>query len=193
MPSFKTIKLQSKDGNECVFDLNLNDAAFMDDNLEIEVKGKYRKSNKDKWHEEVFTLQLNTSENKIFVMYRDEPVGEVDLNQFGENLDDIFNNEDIDDRWERIRELISDYGEGIEAAIESIPVPDPIFGCLIRAGISTTIGQLLECYPRTRLAKSFSQKIIPMLQCLGVNSLVMAGRFTMRTLKCAATGGWNIV
>lgn len=193
MPSFKTVTMKNTKGQEYQIDLSLNDAAIMDSHLEIEVTGRYRRNDSEQWEEKIFIVRLVSSQNKIQVIFHSKVIGEIDLRRFEGALDETFDKLDASDAWNQVREFFLDNGEIVEQAIQRIPAFDPVFGCLLKSGLSTAIGQLLECYPQVRALANPLHRVWATLRCLGVNSFVMASKFTLRTLKCAALGGWDIV
>lgn len=196
MASFKTVSMRNHKDQEYQIELSLNDAAIMKNNLEIAVAGRYREIRENQWKEEIFIVRLVSEEKLIQVIFHDEIVGTINLNNLGDFLTETFDELETPEAWTEIEGLFLDNGgELIESAIQRIPAFDPVFGCLLKSGLSTAIGQLIECHSETRALSMERprQRILGILRCLGVNSLAMAGKFTFRTLKCAAMGGWDTV
>ncbi len=196
MRSFKTITMKDAEGREYQIDLSLNDAAIMDNNLEIEVVGRYRHNHIEQWNEEVFTVRLVPANRLINVIYHNEIIGTISLINLDEGLNEVFDELDGPSAWNALHEFfLENGGEFIGDVIQRIPAFDPVFGCLLKSGLSTAIGQLIECHSKTRAMEIelLRQKVLAMLRCLGVNSFAMAGKFTFRALRCAAMGGWDVI
>ena len=90
-----------------------------------------------------------------------------------------------------VRELLDGAGldEAIEAAIQRIPSPDP-FICLLKAGISTTVGQLIRCNNRHKSVEQRRSRAWKIVKCLGVNAPGMTIKAALRTLGCWLTLGF---
>ena len=195
MPSLKKITFRNEAGNEYEIELSLNDAAIMDDHVDIDIHGRQRRSPEEEWTEESFTARFDYRNAQLLVLYRGERIGVIDLNDADILENAVAAEEDGDEgSWEVISNWLEDNGESVEHVIDHIPAIDPVFGCLIRAGLSTTIGQFISCYPQVRRASETRwQWIANMLRCLGVNSFVMMAKFTKRTIRCALGAGWGLV
>jgi len=67
---------------------------------------------------------------------------------------------------------------------------DPITGCLIRSGLSTTIGQIIECKNETAGGlKWFRPRMSAIGHCLREHVPAMGARMASRALKCVFTFG----
>ena len=191
MPLLKKIKFRHPNGAECKVKLDLNDTAIMDDCLEMEVGGKFRQGPDEEWIKRKFTVRFNAEINAIEILHDGEVIGTIVLDAVGDFIARELDELPAPEAWEKIREMFEDGGALIDELIQSIPVPDPIFGCLIKAGLSTAIGQLLECNTIVPVRETAKQRIWELLRCLGFNSLPMISKFTFRTLRCAVSFGWG--
>ena len=80
--------------------------------------------------------------------------------------------------------------------MEYVPAGDPIFGCLVKAGVTSTIGQSLRCRNLHRQhddkyrSASWRQKAQMITDCLWEHRKEISGRALKRALKCVARGGF---
>ena len=90
------------------------------------------------------------------------------------------------------RDLLDAAGldQAIETAIQSLPVPEPAFGCVIKAGISTTVGQMIRCHNRHRMIEQRRSRAWEIVKCLGINAPGMTIKAALRTLGCWLTFGY---
>jgi hypothetical protein len=92
---------------------------------------------------------------------------------FGVPLADLFDESQIIDRipaWV--------YGGG-----------DPLTGCLIRAGLSAVIGQLIRCKNDTRDEPWYRDRVIAIGSCLRAHVGRIGARAAWRAAKCALKAG----
>lgn len=68
--------------------------------------------------------------------------------------------------WAWLQELLRD-SDALEAAIESVPAIDPVLGCLIRSGLSSSAGQITKCYRQHRHRDMWREVLDDVLRCLG--------------------------
>ncbi len=93
----------------------------------------------------------------------------------------------------------SDVPDGLpgfmEEAIQSLPIPvDPLLGCVLKSGISATVGQVIRCNNEYVLLKkdhTMRERLTLMFECLRENSGKIMRRAFFRTLKCWVTLGWR--
>ena len=207
MAYFKSCKFVSRGGDEYQLDLDLNDEAIMRNHVEFVVAGTVRKGASGRTIHAQFTVRLNVPDNRIEVIHQDQIVGTIylarpDINQVADvdEPETLQLREHIDNTWERICAFLEEGGrESIERIIDNIPAVDPVFGCLIRAALSTAIGQLLKCYAQDRPIEedlrhregeiNRRRQAMRVLECLKNNLLAIGSRFAMRFWKCFAFGG----
>lgn len=67
---------------------------------------------------------------------------------------------------------------------------DPICGCLIRSGISATVGQLIDCRNETAGMEWFNPRAKAVYHCVRGNVPSMAGKMALRATVCIARGGF---
>ncbi|MCR9194105.1 MAG: hypothetical protein NXH88_05185 [Hyphomonas sp.] len=82
----------------------------------------------------------------------------------------------------------SELSGAIEELIQGFPT-EPGIGCLIKAGLSTSVGQLIECHHETRDWPLVTPKVRAMLRCLQVNVMAMGVRAFGRTVRCFVSLG----
>lgn len=189
MADLGTKSFRDENGNIYEVNLSLNDAAVMDDNLEMIVTGSYREAGADIPMTAEFLIRLNPSEDTLEIYFENERRAVIHLRELVDFDPDAFESLEMEEAWTTIAGILEDGGDALSAAIDSVPVPDPVFGCLLRAGISTAAGQIVSCYMAFRQVENIRQRIAHVLRCLSVNSLVMLSKFTWRTFKCALGGG----
>jgi hypothetical protein len=149
------------------------------------------------------------------VIYQNEVIGTISLSGVDDAFDDAFDEfeaevhelavrgnwrelldrahehvGDISDGlWGHIKTVLHDGGERAEQVIQGIPAGDPVFGCLIRSGLSTAIGHLIKCNARVGSVQNVRRRVARIARCLRADSIAIGVKFILRTLKCAATGG----
>lgn len=65
---------------------------------------------------------------------------------------------------------------------------DPILGCLVRAGISATVSQILTCRDNTGGQGWGGERLVAIGRCLLQNGVRIGARTLWRAGKCIATG-----
>lgn len=85
-------------------------------------------------------------------------------------------------------DLVDRGDAGLERFLQSIPVPDPILGCALKAGVSSLIGQAIKC--RTEMERAgFWGRISEFAGCMR-NHFGAIGRTALRrTFGCMISGG----
>jgi hypothetical protein len=66
---------------------------------------------------------------------------------------------------------------------------DPILGCLIRAGLSAVVGQIIRCTRKTRDLCWYSERIRGIGLCLRSSAGRMTTRMVLRAVRCIALAG----
>ena len=77
----------------------------------------------------------------------------------------------------------------LEEALQAIPVPDPVFGCMLKAGLTTTLGQTMKCYDQVKGASGGFRRVRRVFVCLAENGVGMIWTATSRSLRCMAMLG----
>jgi hypothetical protein len=85
-------------------------------------------------------------------------------------------------------ELIDKPNSEIEAFLQSIPVPDPILGCAIKAGVSAIIGQAQDCINSCILRERWG-KIQEFAECMRGHIGSIGGKALRRAFGCMISGG----
>lgn len=175
MPKIASHRITSGD-HEYELDIDLKDAAIMQNRVEFEVAARRRHLREDAWEQESVTLRFDFEERVAQVLYRGEEIGRIDLSRI-----DLPEDMPAEAAWSMIADAWD--GSPIEQMIQMIP-GDPVVGCLLKAGISTTVGQTIRCYGQAAGARSFRERIKETLRCLGQNTIRMILTATARTLRC---------
>ncbi|WP_084419323.1 hypothetical protein [Henriciella litoralis] len=166
-----------KEEYEYELSLDLDDQAIMEDQLSIDVIARRRHIKEAEWIEVKVTLKFEFPKPIVRVFVEDKHIGDINLDFIR-----IDGGDDLGPDWDPLESAYE--GTPLENAIELIPV-DPVFGCLIKAGISTTLGQSIRCYDRAREThEGFRQRIRETFVCLGDSSVLMIMRATARTFRC---------
>jgi hypothetical protein len=179
-----------KNGDICSLELNFNAFALLDEKIEFEIKGNYYSADENISKEVLFLVQYDDEQNCIKIKYNATTIARINLNDnisITNNFDDL----DAQDAFDEIYALMDD-SSAIESVINDLPAVDPIFGCIIKSGLSTTIGQIIKCNKQVPKDSNFRKKLRPILDCLGKNKYTMLSKFTLRTLKCMLFFGWDI-
>jgi len=67
---------------------------------------------------------------------------------------------------------------------------DPLTGCLIRAGLSSVIGQVIHCKNETGGLDWYRPRVAAIGQCLRANVGRIGARTAVRAAKCALSAGF---
>lgn len=86
----------------------------------------------------------------------------------------------VDDVYDNIQDGI---GEVVGEIIDAMPVPDPFFGCLIKASISSIVGQAITCN-ELRGNYGTGKRYRQILRCLGEHIKGIAFRTLWRAARC---------
>lgn len=181
-------------GHEYAIDVDVDDAALMRDELAFRVIARKRLLFPPQDWQEVLGLLMKIDFNsRQFVVSL--PNG-IELGRFaipeGNVGDFIPEGFGFREAWVRVRELMPPIDQAVEAAINALPVPDPLVGCLLRAGISTLTGQAIRCINEVRRGETpmtLRRRVGAVFKCLGRNVLSMASTATWRAIRCMAGGG----
>lgn len=85
-------------------------------------------------------------------------------------------------------ELVDRGDVGLEKFLQSIPVPDPILGCAIKAGVSSLIGQAIKCRTEMERARFWGQ-IAEFARCMRDHVGAIGRTALRRTFGCMISGG----
>jgi hypothetical protein len=82
----------------------------------------------------------------------------------------------------------------IGAVLEFIPAHlfggDPVVGCLVRSGISATVGEIVSCKNATSEEKWYRRRLSAMGRCLKAGAGSMLLKTGARALRCVARAGF---
>ena len=180
MPKIRSHRI-AKDDFEYELDIDFKDAAIMENKISLDVSARKRAVNETDWQEVTVNIAFNFETGHAVVSTEGEKIGEIDLSKI-----DIPDHAFAEQAWDAIANAYS--GSAIEDAIQAIP-SDPVFGCLVKAGISTTVGQTMNCYNSTPQTSALSQRVRETILCLGQNSNWMVLTASARTVRCMVMAG----
>jgi len=81
-------------------------------------------------------------------------------------------------------------GQAIEKVHASFIGVDPVTGCLIRAGLSTSVGQIIKCKDETATEKWTLERVHAIGGCLKKNIPKMLMRTAFRAAACVFKAGF---
>ena len=158
-----------REEHEYELGLDWDDGAFVERQVKIDVTARRRHKNEEQWQEYSVSLSL----------------------------------EDDDEQGPVIRVKSQDYDEKFplnglleeSQLIDLLPAHvfaggEPVTGCLIRSGISATVGQIISCRNETAGIEWFRARARAMFSCLRENIPNMTGRMALRAAVCIARGGF---
>jgi hypothetical protein len=76
--------------------------------------------------------------------------------------------------------------------LDAVPAGDPFLGCLIKGGITASLGQAVRCYRDARAGQDEAAEeslLRTMFRCMRQNGLKILGNAATRAAKCAVTLG----
>lgn len=187
MPRITSHKL-SKDGIDYEFELGFDDAALMDDAIVFDIVARRHDPQSDQRHEVPAQVKVDLTEMVATVSIEGTNIGRIrlaDLNIPAEWAGDEAWSA-IEGAWEGIGDHLS-----VDQVIQNVPVPDPIFGCILKSGISTTVGQTLRCRNEAIQTEEWRPYIRQILRCLSRNGTSMFLTALSRTFFCMATLGFQ--
>ena len=216
MPSIQHITIQGEDGFDYALALDFDDSAIMEDSFRMVVRAlKFEAGDRSSDRRPIATLKASVSINP-FEGCAEITLGEntysVDLASAplpppeAINLDRPYLNSIAEPVGDSVRYL----GHAIENLVDALPSPDPFMGCMIKGGLSASIGQAVECYTdlvkaerrdavereedrdwweRKRLPQPRRPSLKRMFRCMRRNGLNILGSAAKRAGRCALTLG----
>ena len=156
----------------------------MNNNISFDISAHKSISNENNWESISVTLNFELENNRVVVVFQDEQIAQIDLTHIND-----FVEQGMEQAWEQIQGAV-DNG-ALDALFMAIPAGDPVFGCLLKAGISTTIGHTISCWNTTNGLGSLSGRIRKTIRCLGFNLLNILNSATRRALECMMRLGFG--
>ncbi|MCH8805115.1 MAG: hypothetical protein IH986_03395 [Planctomycetes bacterium] len=164
----------TRDGRRYNVGVDLDDRAIMDGKLALQVSAKVTDSEGHSF-EEFVTLELDLEKGmgKIFRKSADDPWCVFPL----PNVGDIINQDGVEappgmetgdpEEGDAIANFVEErIGERVCELIGLWPVPDPILGCALKAGISSALGQTLTCNKIVSSEGTAPQRVWRVVRCL---------------------------
>lgn len=192
MSTINKIDFTDSAGNHYRLDLTLDDAQIMQDRLTIEVVARQLEYRDGPQVDAIgATVSFIPAENIVEILLKglENPIV-IKLDRLEPSQIDQADEVGEGENGLTLMEYLLEHGSesSVEELLQAIPV-EPGLGCLLKAGISTTVGQLIQCNFHTHADNGLRQKIWDMLRCLQVNGLIMASKIVGRTIKCIASLG----
>ncbi len=144
--------------------------------VSIEVTARRREIGAAEWKTVTVRLDFDFEKMICRVSYLGEGIAEFPLDYVS-----IAPDASPEAAWQRIVDAQQD--NRIEQLIGMIRT-DPVIGCLIKAGISTSVRQTMRCYDQTGSVTGIRNRIRAILACLGDNLANTAITATSRALRC---------
>lgn len=141
----------TREGREYIVKLNLDDAAIMEESFVIEVNASVTDKEGNSY-EESLSLNLDFETWQGQIIHNESVLHEFDLRNipFPNNINGTESPEGMEIGEEGASDMVAEFvdesiGDHILDVINAMPVPDPILGCALKAGISSALGQALVC------------------------------------------------
>ena len=93
--------------------------------------------------------------------------------------------------WKAFIDEEDAFANGLEAFLNGVPVPEPALGCVLKAGISSVVGQTIRCnnkWVQTRDEARVS-RLRSIKNCLWESAGKLVGKAATRTMICWGTLG----
>ena len=141
---------------------------------------------------QTMTVEIDIATNRGVVKWNDADIYKFDLSQLPTLLDGEEERiPDVDaGEADAIGEAVEKgMGEKIGEMIDAMPVPEPFFGCALKAGISSVIGQTLACNEKAGGPGGPRQRARRIFKCLLKNSGGILWKTAWRYALCVARLG----
>jgi len=172
----------TKGQEEFQIDLDFKDELLMEEQLAVSVIGKRRGIGDNVWQKVELTLSLDMVQGCVVLSNEEGAIGRIGFNaDIPSDMDPDCDSEAINANFEGF----GDYqGLNLEDAILAIPAVDPVFGCLLKAGVSATAGELIRCERSHRDIQELRDKLKAILFCMVDGSMSILWVATVRAFKC---------
>ena len=179
--------LTDRDGNQYTLIIAYNEDAIMENMISTNITAVKTDAITGKKTQVEADVELLPHLNLVRIKF---PAADPIKIQIGETAllydDDIRDFNDPTESDGFLQRIIGD-NSSIEEILSHIPAGDPLLGCLLKAGIVTTLGQVIKCHHKTQLNgadERLRKKIWNIIRCLGANSQTMLAKASLRTVKC---------
>jgi len=181
-------------------DIEFDDEAIMDATLAFEVTA--RVTNPEGQSEEAsLRLELDMDNQIGRILHEDDvwhtfmfnAAEAIQDNEGAEQPPGLVGDVQNDGGGDALSEFVeAGIGSHVEALLEAMPAGDPIFGCLLKAGVSSTLGQALICNEQTRQLNvaTIVERLRRILGCMGDRAGKIVTRAMWRTFRCMARLGF---
>ncbi len=194
MPALTTIRFSTDDYRYEV-KIDFDDKAIMKDQLSFDVTATVT-NNEGKTHSEKLSVELDYNKNTGTIVSKGIELYSFSLYDISAGIDSETGDERIPgmDGSRPINDQVFDninagIGEAVAEMINAIPVPDPFLGCLLKAGISSVIGQAITC---NELREQYGEgrRINQVFRCMKKHVKGIGLRTLRRALVCMAKLGF---
>lgn len=193
MAPIKTITF-TRDGKRYDVQISLDDQAIMNDRLTFEVSAKVTPPDGPPF-EKALALELDLVNRRGAILDGDERLHEFEFSDVDVRMSDGVEtpggmNKDSGLGTDAVGDFVGEsIGRQIEAIIEAMPVPDPILGCALKAGISSTLGQALTCNEMVGPDGPMRRRLWAIARCMADHGGGLLTRTLWRGLRCMASLG----
>lgn len=169
--------------------INFDDEDIVEDLIAFDVIAKVS-DERGNSHSETLRVELNLHEFSGRILLGDRELhkfsfGDINVRMDGQTGDETIpgidgDGELTDNVYDNIQYGI---GDAVGEIINAMPVPDPFFGCLIKASISSIVGQVITCN-ELRGNYGTGKRYRQILRCLGQHLKGIAFRTLWRAARC---------
>lgn len=189
MPNCFQFEVPGHEGFRYRFDLDWLEDEFIDAG-QLATEIRVTRIWPDGEHQETITasVALDLEAQNLTIILPDGTNHTIDLER-ADHLADEHPAPGHENEGPEYLDAIANAGDQAEAFINAIPAPDPFVSCLLRAGIATTVGQIISCNTNVDRGASLGERARAIVLCLRRNAPRMAWRTLTRTGRCVITAG----
>lgn len=184
-------ELRDRYDNKYELDIEFDEADLAKGLVTTKVKATKYRPDTERIGEVEATLTLDIERQVVRVELPGLDPIEINIGEGPEPFED--NDRDLSDP-EEVRDFLArmlDEGgvvDHIAQAADYIPV-EPGIGCVLKAGVCTTLSQLVQCHHEHRDEGSVTDRAWKVIKCLGAKSPFVIGKACLRTARCWLTAG----
>ena len=196
MPTLTTISF-AKDRRRYDVEIRFDDGAIMEDLLVFEVEARVTDED-ERSFSQTLIVELDFEARRGRILHEGEEWYSfslsdipVRINPEGEEtpqgiVDDTSEGASADGVADFVEEGI---GGQVARLIEGVPVPDPVLGCALKAGVSSVIGQALACNEIAGSDGGTRERLGRIVGCIRQHVGSIFSRMLWRAARCTATLG----
>ncbi len=183
--------------NDTLYELavDFEDEKIIEDLIVFNLEAQVTTSDKAQ-HKETLSIEINWDKYKVTIASGNEILkvfefSELDVRVSSEDGSEFIPGMEEGELKDGVYDTVSEgIDEGISRIIDAMPVPDPIFGCLIKAGISSVVGQAIACNEVRGNYIQESNRFWQIVKCLREHLGGVASRTLWRTARCMIRMGF---